>query len=160
MKKEKSAGAIVFRVEKERFSYLLLRYPSSLKAPKEYWDLPKGHIEKGEEEKDTVVREIREETGLTDIEFFDGFRKEIHYWFQSEGEKISKTVVFYLVKTDTEHITISSEHLGFQWLPYREALQKLTYKNAKQTLQGAHKFLSGKSVSGGAKNSKRRSANL
>ena len=59
-------------MEKGEPVYLLLRYPS-VKPKKEYWDLPKGHMEKGEQEKDTVVREVREETGLEDIEIFDGF---------------------------------------------------------------------------------------
>ncbi|MEK7542285.1 MAG: bis(5'-nucleosyl)-tetraphosphatase [Patescibacteria group bacterium] len=142
MKKEHSAGAIVFRIEHGNPQYLLLHYPSSAKAKKEYWDLPKGHIEKGEEEQDTVRREIKEETGLKDIELFDGFREEIRYWFQFGGQKISKTVVFYLAKTRQENVVISSEHLGFQWLEFAEAQQKLTYKNAKQILKKAHHLLS------------------
>ena len=142
MPKEKSAGAIVFRIEKGGALYLLLRYPSSGKAKKEYWDLPKGHMEKGEQEKDTVRREVQEETGLEDIQFLDGFREEIRYWFQSKGQKISKTVAFYLAKTKQKQVRISSEHLGFLWLGYEDALEKLTYKNAKRIVQKAHNLLS------------------
>lgn len=145
MKKERSAGAIIFRLENGIPLYLLLRYPSA-RSKKEYWDLPKGHMEKGEQEKDTVVREVREETELRDIEFFDGFREEIRYWFQSKGKKISKTVAFYLAQTKQKKVTISSEHLGFLWLGYEEARQKLTYENAKQVLNKAHNFLSGKGI--------------
>lgn len=145
MQKEKSAGAIVFRVERGKPQYLLLRYPSA-RSKKEYWDLPKGHMEKGEQEKDTVVREVREETGLKDVEFFDGFREEIRYWFQAKGQKISKTVAFYLAQTRQKSITISSEHLGFLWLGYEEARAKLTYKNAKQVLKEAYDFLSRKGI--------------
>ena len=147
MPKEKSAGAIVFRIEKGRPLYLLLQYPSSVKAKKEYWDLPKGHMEKGEQEKDTVLREVREETGIEDIQFLDGFREEIRYWFQLKGQKISKTVAFYLAKTKQKQVTISSEHLGFLWLNYEGALEKLTYKNAKQILQKAYDLLSRKGIS-------------
>ena len=144
MPKEKSAGAIVFRTEKRKPIYLLLRYPSSGNSKKEYWDLPKGHIEKGEREEDTVYREVQEETGIRDIELFDGFREEIRYWFQFGGQKISKTVVFYLAKTAQKNVVISSEHLGFVWLPYEKAYEKLTYENAKQILQKAHDLLSRK----------------
>ena len=140
MQKEKSAGAIIFRMEKGKPLYLLLRYPS-VKSKKEYWDLPKGHMEKGEEERDTVIREVREETGLQDIEIFDGFRKEIRYWFQAKGQKISKTVAFYLAQTRQKKVTISVEHLGFLWLGYEEAREKLTYENAKQVLREARDFL-------------------
>ena len=140
MKKERSAGAIIFRLENGVPLYLLLHYPSA-RPKKEYWDLPKGHMEKGEQEKDTVIREVREETGLQDIELFSGFRKEIRYWFQANDQKISKTVAFYLAQTKQENITISSEHLGFLWLEYEEARGKLTYENAKQVLKEAHSFL-------------------
>ena len=93
---EKSAGAIIFRRENDKIYYLSLHYPSSAtraaakgeeegkpsssKAPKEYWDLPKGHIEKGEKEIETVRREVEEETGLKDIEFLEGFKEWIKYF--------------------------------------------------------------------------------
>jgi bis(5'-nucleosidyl)-tetraphosphatase len=146
MSKEKSAGAIIFRLENEKILYLVLHYPFSSKANKEYWDLAKGHIEQGESEKDTARREVQEETGLTNIEFFDGFREEIHYWFQWEGKKISKTVAFYLAQTKEKDVTISEEHIGFLWLPFKEAVEKLTYENAKQILQKARNFLSAKGI--------------
>ena len=82
---EKSAGAIIFRKENNNFFYLLLHYPSSAKAPKEYWDFPKGHIEKGEDEIKTVKREVEEETGLKDIKIIEGFREWIKYFFKFEG---------------------------------------------------------------------------
>ena len=56
MERERSAGAIIFREEKRKIYYLLLHYESG------HWDFPKGHVEKEEKEKETVKREIREET--------------------------------------------------------------------------------------------------
>jgi bis(5'-nucleosidyl)-tetraphosphatase len=141
MPKETSAGAIIVRREDGVPYYLLLHYPSSAKTKGEYWDLPKGHIEKGETEEETVKREVQEETSLQDIQIFEGFREKIHYWFRFEGKTISKTVAFYVAETAQKGITISAEHTGFQWLPYEEALQELTYENAKQVLKKAHAFL-------------------
>jgi len=141
MPKERSAGAIIVQRIDGAPYYLLLHYPSSAKTDGEYWDLPKGHIEKGETEEETVTREVREETGLEDIQIVEGFREEIHYWFRSENETISKTVAFYVAETRQKEITISSEHIGFQWLPYEKALKELTYENAKQVLRKAHAFL-------------------
>ncbi len=137
---EKSAGAVIFRKENNEIYYLLLHYPSSAKAPRDYWDFPKGHIEKGEKLGDTVKREIEEETGLKDIKFIEGFKRWIKYFFRWEGKNILKFVTFYLVETKTKEIKISEEHMDYKWLPYEQALNKLTFKNAKETLKKADGF--------------------
>jgi bis(5'-nucleosidyl)-tetraphosphatase len=139
---ERSAGAIIFRKEEGITYYLLLHYPvRSSRTKREYWDLPKGHIETGETIEDTVKREVREETGLTDIGLKDGFQTKIRYYLTKDKQKVLKTVVFLLAETKTKYIKISDEHLGFKWLPYKEALEKLTFKNAKNILQKANGFL-------------------
>jgi len=138
---EKSAGAVVFRREDNKIHYLLLHYPSTSKAPKDYWDLPKGHIEKGEKELDTVKREVEEETGLQDLKFIEGFKEWIKYFFRFKGKTIFKIVTFYLAKTKTEKVKTSFEHIGYEWLPYKEALATLNFKNAKEILEKAHNFL-------------------
>ena len=134
MKQEKSAGAILFRKEKEPI-YLLLHYEEG------HWDFPKGHIEKGETEQETVKREVEEETGIKDIEIIPNFKEKMQYYYKLKGELMNKTVIFYLAKTKTEKVKLSFEHIGFEWLPYTEAIEKLTYKNAKEILEKANKYL-------------------
>jgi 8-oxo-dGTP pyrophosphatase MutT (NUDIX family) len=146
MPMERSVGAVIFRREKNKNFYLLLHYSSGAKAPKDYWDFPKGHPEKGEEEIDTVKREVEEETGLKDTEIFPGFKETIKYFFKWEGKNIMKFVTFYLIETKTKEIKISGEHIGFKELPYEEALEQLTFKNAKEILKKANDFLSTKSI--------------
>ena len=171
---EKSAGAIIFRRENDKIYYLSLHYPpssrkrgsaaeeegkpsSAAKAPKprsrvnslrgkEYWDLPKGHIKKGEKEIETVRREVEEETGLKDIEFVDDFKEWIKYFFKFRGKNILKFVTFYLAETKEKDIKVSFEHLGFEWLSYEKAIEKLTFQNAKKILKKANKFLSEKGI--------------
>jgi len=138
---EKSAGAVVFRREKNKNFYLLLHYPSSAKAPKDYWDFPKGHIEKGEKELDTVKREVEEETGLKKLKFVDEFKEWIKYFFKYKGKTVFKIVTFYLAETKNKNVKISFEHIGYIWLPYEEAIEKLTFRNAKEILKKADKFL-------------------
>ena len=75
---EKSAGAIIFRKEGEKPLFLLLNYPPASRKQKEYWDLPKGHIEKGENILKTVRREVFEETGLRVTGFKPDVRTKIH----------------------------------------------------------------------------------
>jgi len=138
---EKSAGAVVFRREKNKIFYLLLHYPSSAKAKEDYWDFPKGHIEKGERELETVKREVEEETGLNDIKIIEGFREWIRYFFKFKNKNIFKIVVFYLAETKKKKVKISFEHIGFKWLVYEEAMEKLKFKNAKNILEKANRFL-------------------
>lgn len=134
---ETSAGAVLF-IEKEKiFYYLLLRYKAG------HWDFPKGNIEKGEEIKETVAREIREETGIRDIFFESGFKEQIEYFYRLKHRIIKKTVTFFLAKTKEKDVKLSFEHTDFQWLSYSEALEKLTFKNAKDVLKKANSFLSG-----------------
>ena len=136
---EKSCGIVVFRYAPETHEklYLLLHYLSG------HFDFPKGHVEKDEDEKQTALRELIEETGISDIEFIDGFREEVSYKYR-RGKKLSnKQVVFFLGKTFTEEIIVSDEHHSHLWLPYDAALKKLTFENARVLLRKADKFHSG-----------------
>ena len=134
MKREKSAGAIVFRKDKE-IKYLLLHYEAK------HWDFPKGNVEEKETDTETVKREIAEETGITDVEIIQGFKEKIQYYYKLKNELINKEVIFYLAKTNTEKVKLSFEHIGYIWLSYDKAINKLTYKNAKDILKKAHEFL-------------------
>jgi len=140
---EKSAGAIIFRREGDQTLFLLLHYPTrSPRAKREHWDFSKGHIEKGEEDADTVKREVREETGLEDIKIINGFQERIKYYFTATPRRtIFKTVVFYLAETKTKDVKISEEHIGFKWLSYEEALKQLTFEKPKNVLKKAGDFL-------------------
>ncbi len=126
---ERSAGIVLYREDSGKKLFLLLHYPSG------HWDFVKGRIEKGEQEKEAAIREAREETGITDIEFIDGFEEKIHYTYQYDGKQVKKEVVFFLGKTKTSDVTISDEHLDHVWLEYDLAYSKTTYQNAKSLLQ-------------------------
>lgn len=133
---EKSCGAVLYRLEEGKRLYLLLHYNEG------HWDFPKGHVEEGEAEEETVRREVIEETGIADLEFVPGFREKISYSFKREGAMVPKEVAFFLAATSKKEVKLSDEHVGFVWLPYESALKKLTYKNAKDMLKKAEKRLS------------------
>ena len=131
---EVSAGVVIFR-EDSKLLFLLLYYPSG------HWDFVKGKIEENENTHQTVVRETKEETGITDLDFVDGFEESIEYDFRYEGELIHKKVIFFLAKTSIEKIKISHEHLDYVWLEFEDALEKTTYKNARSVLSRANQLL-------------------
>ncbi len=134
MIEERSAGAVIFSETPGGMIFLLLNYPSG------HWDFVKGNIEERETLRQTVVREIMEETGISDVEFVNGFEDKIEYHYQREGSIVHKEVVFFLAKTKTTDVKISHEHLGFVWLSFNDALKKLTYKNARNILQKVKKL--------------------
>ncbi|MFA4891021.1 MAG: NUDIX domain-containing protein [Candidatus Gracilibacteria bacterium] len=145
---EKSCGIVLFhsgKLQKGQASgreapterkYLVLHYPGG------HFDFPKGHVEdRDKDEYATAARELEEETGISDIEFIPGFRELVHYTYKKAGKPSRKQVVFFLAKTKTTVVTISFEHKNFFWLTFEEAMKKLTFKNAKQLLEKAEKFL-------------------
>jgi len=132
-RKERSAGIVLVDTAKQR-RYLLLDYG-------QYWDFPKGHVEKGETDLQAALRELREETGVNDPGVIPGFAHEIRYFFRKKKTLIDKTVVFFLAQTSKTQIKLSDEHVGFEFLGYEDALRRLTYPNAKALLQLAEQHL-------------------
>jgi len=139
---ERSAGAVVFYAENEFADpdYLLLNYTAG------HWDFPKGNIEAGEVERQTAAREIREETGITDVEFIEGFRMKIGYRYRHGRRIVQKEVVLFLARAKTNNVVLSHEHIGYAWKKYEDALERLTYRNAKNLLAAAKDFLRQRSI--------------
>jgi prepilin-type N-terminal cleavage/methylation domain-containing protein len=139
MRKETSAGAIVFFQQGKRREYLLLNYLGG------HWDFPKGHIELHEKPKTTVIRETKEETGL-DIIILPGFKEKITYTFKHQNEVVIKEVIFYLAKAKNQKVKLSEEHKGYVWLPFKEALKLATFN--KNLLKKAENFLNKRNKQG------------
>jgi len=133
---EKSAGIVLFRNDSDKNKFLLLNYPQG------HWDFVKGKVEQNETSHETALRETREETGITHIEFIDGFEESVEYDFRFKKENIHKKVIFFLAKTNEKNIKLSHEHSDYIWLEYNDALKKTTFENAKNVLTKANEFLS------------------
>jgi len=133
--REKSCGAVVYLKKDNTVNYLLLHYEAG------HWDFVKGNVEPNESEKSTVLRELQEETGIVDAQFKEGFKERVEYFYRRQGATIHKEVIFYLMETHTEKVELSFEHVGFVWLDYQHAIEKLNFSNAKKVLQKAQEFL-------------------
>jgi bis(5'-nucleosidyl)-tetraphosphatase len=134
MLNEKSCGAVVYAKNSE-IKYLLLQYEAG------HWDFVKGNVEKGENEKETTVRELGEETGITTAKFIENFREKIGYFYKRQGATVYKEVVFFLMESPTIEVKLSFEHIGYAWLTYDAAMEKLTFKNARDVLTKARDYL-------------------
>ena len=135
MQKEVSAGIVLYNDDNDEVQFLVLKYPGG------HWDFVKGKMENSEEPKQTAIRETKEETGIIDVEFIDGFNEEISYSFYVKKEEIDKKVIFYLGKTQSTEIVISHEHLDFAWLNFKDAIERITYENAERVLIKANNLL-------------------
>lgn len=143
---EKSAGAIVFYREKDgEIKYLLLQHN------KNYWNFPKGAIEKGESEISAAERETEEETGLKDTVIIPGFKVWEKYFYRAPKDyhKIEqrnkatfKIVVFYLAETQNKDVKISSEHQSYEWLNFEGATERFKkYKSSQKILKKAKDYI-------------------
>lgn len=118
--------------------YLLLRHSNG-----GHWSFPKGHLEGGETPREAAVRELSEETGLSPEEILPGFREEISYSYRRGGEEVDKAVIYFLALVDpgAGGVTLSPEHLDYQWVPYDKAIDTLTYDNDREVLKVAEESL-------------------
>jgi 8-oxo-dGTP pyrophosphatase MutT (NUDIX family) len=131
-----SAGIIVYRTINDIPEYLLLQYGAG------HWDFAKGKMESGETKEQAALRELQEETGLSAHREPD-FEESFSYIFHNYDKKLAqKTVYFFVGPATTTDVTLSDEHIDYAWLPYKEALEQLTYDNAKKVLKKAHKYIS------------------
>ena len=133
MKEEYSIAAVVYYEDQ----YLLLKYGLG------HWGFVKGHKEKGESDKETILRELEEETGITAAKIIGDFKKDFDYYFKFKGEKIHKSVSCYLIESKTREVIISFEHENYIWLPIEKVLKKATFNNSKKILRKAAAFRKG-----------------
>ncbi|MHA1731518.1 MAG: NUDIX hydrolase [Promethearchaeota archaeon] len=131
MEKVTCAGGVVFNNEGK---IALLE-----KASKNEWVIPKGHVEPGETKEEAGLREIREETGLRDLEvvdYIDLYRDEK----VRGGKPVLKEVYIYAVRHSGPDEALSPDNIedhftGCRWAPLNEALQLLVYPGQKKIVE-------------------------
>ncbi|MDF2686937.1 MAG: Inorganic pyrophosphatase [Clostridia bacterium] len=129
---EKSCGAVVYTIKNNQIFYLLIKNRSKNVG------FPKGHIEIGETEEKTALREINEETGLTvklDKKFKEFYAYTINFY-------IRKQVVYFLARFNSDKINIpKNEILSYHITTYKDAMHMLNYENERKILRNANNYL-------------------
>jgi ADP-ribose pyrophosphatase YjhB (NUDIX family) len=136
--RETSAGGVVYRMEAGTHLFLLIRDSYA------NWGFPKGHLEQGERAEDAALREVREETGLNDLEL-RGRIETIDWYFRFRGRVIHKICHFFLMET-TQVETAPQRTEGItacRWVSYGQAAESISYANARQVLRRANEMITG-----------------
>ncbi|MEX0935338.1 MAG: NUDIX domain-containing protein [Gemmatimonadota bacterium] len=127
---EVSAGGVVVRLVQGRPHVLLIR------DPYRKWGLPKGHLEEGEDSQQAALREVREETGLSDL-ILGPDLGEIDWTFRQRGRLVHKFCRFFLMSSPRSDIRpeVAEGISECKWLLVEEALRTIAYDNARVILQ-------------------------
>jgi 8-oxo-dGTP pyrophosphatase MutT (NUDIX family) len=140
-KQEKSAGAVVFYLNKYNLPIFLL-LQNTLK--KTYWEFPKGKIEQNENIEETVKREVTEETGLKNFSLVPGFSSILTWFFKLKGQLIRKEAVYLLIETsegESNTARISNEHQKLEWMTIETARNKINIRANRDLIEKAYLFI-------------------
>jgi len=133
---ETSAGGVIYRWRQGTAHVLLIR------DRYQHWGFPKGHLEGAETAADAALREVAEETGLRELRLGPQLRT-IDWYFRFRGRLIHKYCHFYLIESP-EGDTCPQVEEGITeciWLPLHQAIESISYDNAREVLQLAAEVL-------------------
>ncbi len=156
MLREKSCGVVPFREVDGEIRYLVI---SSAVTKREHWEFPKGGVEEGEREIETALRELWEETGVSDVELLPGYREPIRYIYRRAEGLVFKQVVYFIGRVNDPTITPREEEVkDYRWATFEEARSLLRHGNARELLYRSHAFITGKPLPPRSSGKKRRPA--
>jgi NADH pyrophosphatase NudC (nudix superfamily) len=131
---EKSCGAVVFTRMNNEIQYLLIRNLTGI------YGFPKGHVEQGETEEQTALREVFEEVGLS-VKLVSGFRSEDEHPIPQK-ENTMKQIVYFLGEYSNQEFTYQIEELTDALLTdYETAMTLFQFDSSKRILTEANNFL-------------------
>jgi len=116
-----SAGVVILHETQAGRRFLLLRAYS-------YWDFPKGAVEPGETPLQAAIREVKEETGICELEFSWG-----QIYQETTPYNRGKVARYYLALTPEDKVMLAAnpetgihEHMEYRWVSYAQALKLVT----------------------------------
>jgi 8-oxo-dGTP pyrophosphatase MutT (NUDIX family) len=132
--REYTAGGVVFRRDEETVDILMIQDLMGR------WTIPKGHVETGESLEQTAIREVAEETGLTEFVMGEKLDK-LHFFYRKEGKLIFMTTYVFLMEAigDTDAV-IPEDSEGIvdaKWFPEEEALTLIEYRDTERLFRVA-----------------------
>ncbi|EZA58429.1 hypothetical protein DMN91_007811 [Ooceraea biroi] len=139
---QRACGLVIFRRFQDTVQYLLMQTSYG----EHHWTPPKGHVDPGESDMETALRETREEAGFrsSDLEIYEDAKHELNYAVNG----VPKIVIYWLAEllNPDKSVKLSDEHQDFRWLPLREACDLAKYADMQNTLREFDRYISQKLV--------------
>jgi bis(5'-nucleosidyl)-tetraphosphatase len=128
--KDKSFGVVpIFKDTNGELLFCLVQHQG------EHWGFPKGHPDKNESEEETALRELKEETGLKEVQLVQNIFFNENYIFDKDGNRYDKSVKYFLGLVTNKNTNTQDEFMDeiteVKWLSYKEARDLITFENAK-----------------------------
>lgn len=133
IKKDESFGVVpVFKNERNEFMFCVVKHDAG------HWGFPKGHTDGNEAPEDTARRELKEETGIDDVEFQNNKIFTETYSFDKENIRYEKKVKYFLgfvfsMEAKTPE-NFRNEIPEMKWVTYKEAKKLITFSEALEIL--------------------------
>ena len=134
MNHEYSCGAVVFTKQDGVVRYVLIR------SVKGAFGFPKGHMEAGETERETALREIGEEVGLR-VTLIDGFRHDTSYLLPDRSDTVKHVAYFLAAYSGQTPTAQPAEVAEIRLLPYEQACRVVTHDGNRVILEHADRFI-------------------
>ena len=132
-----SCGFVPYREVGEERQYLIIHSHNG------DCGFPKGHMEQGETEHETAIRELKEETNM-EVQIIDGFRRQIEYPLPNRENVIKRSVYFLGKCVEGELVCQECEVAEAAFVLFEQALEALTFEETKAILRDADAFLRSK----------------
>ena len=131
----KAVFLVIYKIEKNKIKYLLLKRKLHWKG----WEFSKGGKEKKETYNQTILRELKEETGIKPVKIKKHNKKGTFFYDKNTiKEKKYKGQKFklYSVQVKPRKIALDKrEHSDFKWCTYNQAIKLLTWPNQRECLK-------------------------
>jgi bis(5'-nucleosidyl)-tetraphosphatase len=135
MNKEFCFGIIPLKRTEDDWKVFLVKHN------KGHWGFPKGHSLLDESPEQIACREVFEETGLSVTKFLQVSPLTEKYIFQDENKTIDKSVTYFLAEVKGDVKLLNKEVCDSKWVCFDEALELLTFEQAKEVCIEAMKIL-------------------
>ncbi len=136
MRKDESFGVIPLSRKKGYWEVFLIQHHRS-----GYWGFPKGHAEPNESPQEAAFRELKEETNLELIRLLQEEPLKEQYTFILDRRRVFKQVYYFIAEVGGKIKLQKGEIHDGMWLPFHEAIQKVTHQEGKTLITLVEKTL-------------------